>query len=533
MLHPSERFACLEMALHKVAVPLPGALGGRIAALPQAGTLPDPGTAWLFVNSMLYRGRQQWARKQLQQHLPSFFVDKDAPIPLKEGIPIPGMLDWQLDIVFDHWGAITHRSTREYISGLSRHRHVGEQLIFPHDIPGMVPSNSTWDIPGRLTAAARGHELRVAVDALVAARILLEIDFYGLAWEGIGDPNAHRLSQRVCGMSRGVHEFHRLWENPDNRLWLAAVIGDWPTANELAALHEDPKVRIAVAEKFAAYRQRRLAIARFHLSLQPDSIEDLEVLYREEGEDFDAGVKRSIAAKPANPLLAELLLETGDPQWNPQLFAALERLSVEQVGWDQREIFRLARALLERDYRADDVLDVLANYGCDLHLTAMLFLKHTPPRALAVIREALRYEPPGAAEDAAEGEPRGESPCRVQMAAALAIIDEPWSRQEILDAINDIWTRHHDSSTLVALALALSESRDPAVRAIGDSWQAKCAGSEKWAHQEWTFRNALVALHEEAIQLRGVSLPAAPASQPGDAPQPQAGTPAAPPDSRR
>ena len=38
----------------------------------------------------------------------------------------------------------------------------------------------------------------------------------------------------------------------------------------------------------------------------------------------------------------------------------------------------------------------------------------------------------------------------MQMAAALAIIDEPWSRQEILDAINDIWTRYHDSSTLVA-----------------------------------------------------------------------------------
>jgi hypothetical protein len=126
MLHPSERFACLEMALHKVDVPPPDALGGRISALPQAGTLPDPGTAWLFVSSMLYRGRQQWAHKQLQQHLPSFFVDKDAPMPLKEGMPIPGMPDWQLDIVFDHWGAIAHRSTREYISGLSRFFREGE-----------------------------------------------------------------------------------------------------------------------------------------------------------------------------------------------------------------------------------------------------------------------------------------------------------------------------------------------------------------------------------------------------------------------
>ena len=177
---------------------------------------------------------------------------------------------------------------------------------------------------------------RVAVDALVAARILLEIDFYGLAWEGIGDPDAHRLSQRVRGMSRGVNEFHRLWGNPDNRLWLAAVIGDWPTANELAALHEDPKVRARWPRSL-----QRIDSDGWPLPISTSVCNRIQSRIWK----FFTGKRartsmpvseRSIAAKPANPLLAELLLETGDPQWNPQLFAALERLSVEQVGWGHR-----------------------------------------------------------------------------------------------------------------------------------------------------------------------------------------------------
>ena len=122
MIHPSNKFLDFETVLQQIDVPPPGEMVARISALPKAGTLPGPATTWLFFNLMLYRARQRWARKQLQQHLPDFFVGDGEPAPLSEGERIPGMPEWQLDAVFDGWGAIVHRGTREYISGLSRHR---------------------------------------------------------------------------------------------------------------------------------------------------------------------------------------------------------------------------------------------------------------------------------------------------------------------------------------------------------------------------------------------------------------------------
>ena len=256
----------------------------------------------------------------------------------------------------------------------------------------MVPSGSPWDIPGRLAAAARDGELEAAIEELVLVRILLETDFYGLAWEEmVGDPNAHRLSESAHRMSRGVSRFRRLWDAPDNRLWLAAAIGDWPSANELAQSHGDSAVKLVVAEKFESYRQRRLAIARFNLSLEPDSVDDLRFLFREGADDFNAYVNRVIETTGVNPALAGLLAETGDPQWNELLFAAFAQVSLDLTAYLSFELFGLAKPLLERGCHADDVLATLATQNQDLDRVALMFLKRAPAQALPIIRRALRH----------------------------------------------------------------------------------------------------------------------------------------------
>jgi len=327
-------------------------------------------------------------------------------------------------------------------------------------------------------------------------------------------------------VSDAVLTFQQLWEDPSNRLWLAAAIGDWPTANELAQSHERPEVRRAVADKFEGYRQRRLAIARFNLSLEPDSVSDLEIFYQQGAKDFPAYAKQAIAAVGPRPDLAELLLKTGDPQWDQQLFDCFQFLSGVSSGWDPYEIFALAKALLERNYRGDDVLAVLAGYDRDLDCSARIFLKYAPARALPIIRRALRhgyFEPRSAAEIAEEGPPMNSSICR-RTAVVLAVIDEPWSRREILDAVDELFTLNHDYSAVAALALALGESRDSAVREIGESWQAKCSGGANWSSEVFWFHRDMDALYEEAIVLRGVSVSAEPGPQPGDGGNPQADT---------
>ncbi len=384
----------------------------------------------------------------------------------------------------------------------------------------MVHAKSAWDIPGRLAAATGDGGLEAAIEELVLVRILLETDFYGLAWEEmVGDPDAHRLSETACRLSRGVSRFRRLWDDPDNRLWLAAAIGDWPSANELAQSYDNPEIRLAVAEKFEVYRQRRLAIARFNLSLEPDSADDLKVLHREGAADFNACVTRAIETTGVNPALAGLLAETGDPQWNKLLFAAFAQVSLDCTAYLPFELFRLAEPLLERGYRADEVLTTLATQDQNLDRVALMFLKHAPMQALPVIRRALRHErvEPVSEEDVAEfGAPTCPSD-RMRTAAILSIIDRPWAAQELIAATSDLWEERHDPTEIVSLVLALEESADPTTRAAGEEWLARIGAYEHLESETSRFRKEWHVLYEEAIALQGVSVAAEPILRPGDA----------------
>ena len=168
----------------------------------------------------------------------------------------------------------------------------------------------------------------------------------------------------------------------------------------------------------------------------------------------------------------------------------------------------LGAALLQRGYGTDAVIDALERYEDEPDRVALVLLKYAPSRALPTIRLGLRHKPSEMAYD--DSNPYGGfivSPAsRMRMSAVLAIIDEPWTRQELQDAIEDVWTRYQDTDVIAPLALALSESRDPAARGIGNSWQARCGGGMKWAFEESRFRDEMNALSDEAFGLRGVSV---------------------------
>ena len=119
MIHPRNKFLNFTDILQQITIPPRDEMAVRIAALPKAGTLPEPAATWLFFNLMLYCARQRWARAQLQQHLPSLFAD-DEDLKQHENERIPGMPEWQLTEVVDHLVAIRHRGTQECI-GFSLH----------------------------------------------------------------------------------------------------------------------------------------------------------------------------------------------------------------------------------------------------------------------------------------------------------------------------------------------------------------------------------------------------------------------------
>jgi hypothetical protein len=430
------------------------------------------------------------------------------------------MPDWRLVVASDQWGIIENKATGEKII-VNRARPIGEPMVFPRESPSFVPSESPWDIWGRVAAHTSGVEMRRAIDDLVAARVLLEISFFDEPWEDQGDPEAHRLAQWVRGMFRDVRRFRDLWSEPDNRVWLAVLIGDWASANELALSHKDPEVKRIVTERFDAYQQRRLVIARCNLTVDPASWCDLLTLREMQPEEFPSNAEAAIELLGANPDLAIVVCATGDSRWNSYLLKTLQESPTHDLLWDMPKVAcDLGTALLQRGYCTNAVIDALEGYEDEPERVALVLLKHAPARALPTIRLGLRHKPSDMALD--DSNPYGgfvvSDVSRSRMAAVLAIIDEPWSRQELQEAIDDLWKRYADTEVIAPLALALGESRDPAVREIGDSWQAKCKSGEKWGLVETQFRSDMNALSGEAFALRSVSVSAESSLRPGDAP---------------
>lgn len=526
MIHPYRKVFNLELGLVQADETPQDDLAAQIDAQPRPGSLPKPSSSWLLINLVLYRDRQLWACKELLERFPLFFAGTGEPLEELFATSIPGMPDWYVVIADATWGEIVNDMTTEKII-INRDPDVAEHVVCPEDLPGHGPSRSPWDIAGRLATRAAGREIHAAVDELVAAGALLRTDLDGIVFEEIGPCAFNRLTTCVRRVSDNVRRFQDLWEDETNRLWLAVLIGDWPSAHEIAQSHDDPEVRRVVGEKFEAYRQRRIMIARCHLTLEPDSLHDLEVLFREEDQEFHLYVERAIQALGPDPELAELLLDTGDPRWNPQLFATLQGMSVNTELPDLLHVAReLARVLLERGYRADDVLTTLLGLDEEPDRVAMIFLKHAPTKALPLVREALRYEnvAPASETEVSLYGPRGSLRSRRRMAAALVTIDAEWSRQETLDALHELWSQHQDYPAIGPLILALGESRDLATRELGESWRAGFEDETQLENEEFTFHRELADVFQEAIALRGVSVNAEPGPQPGDDDKGQADT---------
>jgi hypothetical protein len=113
---------------------------------------------------------------------------------------------------------------------------------------------------------------------------------------------------------------------------------------------------------------------------------------------------------------------------------------------------------------------------------ALLLLEYAPQHALPAIRRALL---------ASE---RGSN----RVAATLAIIDRPWSRQELLDVLEGVY---RDIDQALPLVVALEESSDPKVRAIAEEWIDRSDQDLVKGHRQ-DLQWSMERLRDQAVRLR-------------------------------
>ena len=299
-----------------------------------------------IINLIAYRARQRWARRRTQTTPSPASLTAMRTTRCPQADPCAGMPNWEVNRV-DEEIHITHRGTGKYIVL----RYDGQDFLLPHDVRKSMPPNSPLgDIRGRLAAAAPVRGLEAAVEELVVARSSSwrVTSSYHFKWNDIVERTPAGASGPPGLGRRARASFCRLWDNPDNRLWLAAAIGDWPTAKRARPVarrsgrkgRRGPKSSKHIGSdgwrspvSTLAWSPIRWTICRFFTRRCTD--------------DFNVCVNRAIATTGVNWDLADLLAATGNPQWNPQLFVQFERLCTDHGIFEPM----LANLLLERSYR--------------------------------------------------------------------------------------------------------------------------------------------------------------------------------------
>ncbi|MCY0991966.1 hypothetical protein OV203_32815 [Nannocystis sp. ILAH1] len=419
--------------------PVSDDLGAALRRLPDVGALPSPWDTWTLIGLARHQARQDWVLRVVRERLRG---DSSA-VDDYEG-EVPGLSGWRY--LFHGRGCcLTCEATGEaidvdFVDDTAEH-------FDSYFYVGHLGSLREPDVP-----EARLHALCPELELVVLA--IEDMQDAGALVRG-GHRVYFRLSSALRGSIGAIDRVCRALADPARRCWIAACLGDWPWARELAT---DPALLAeldARAEQCLALRRERLdhglAERAHHTSLL--ALRGLAALAVD---DLDALLLAALASPPSG--LVSLALELIEPRWRPDLHAdaVLDRLQrVDPRGEiPQPHIFATCAALLlEHQCQVDAVLARLDDLDdrADARLLT-LALAFRAPAALGLLRRALRSRVPMH---------RGEA------AALLAAIDAPWTCREL----RTVLAESDDLETTGECRAALRCSRDPAARAALDAWE--------------------------------------------------------------
>lgn len=445
-------FGPLWSALRRAALDPPDDLAAAVLALPAAGELPSPWLTWTLIGLVRHRRRQLWVAEVVTNRLGGDLMaiarmgamghPPDAP---QSGL-VPGLTEWEY--YFHGKGCcLTHRGTgadidvdffedsgeyfdeffyRKFLKSLRHPEPPEARLIELH--PSIEP-------------------IRLAVGQLLESGLLVPP-------EG-RERYPLRVAEWVLDHEEAIDAFCASWKDPSRRLWLAAVVGDWPAAHALAVERGERELIERTAGQADACRSSR---CRELLELWADEGRRSEALMALD--DLGAGGLDEILSQAiAGPIGGEtsraldVIERRDDPAWCPALFDLFRRLDPggqlpQPYLWSECLGF-----LLRHDYRTKEIRASLSRaVGNSLGDAALLALEHDPAQALPLFRRALRSHIPAT---------------RITAAAVLALVDRPWSRRELLAVLSET----DDQEATADCRAALLECHDEEARQAVAAWE--------------------------------------------------------------
>jgi hypothetical protein len=446
-------FARLFDALSRVAAGPPGDLAGFLGAQPPPEATPSPWETWTLIGLIRHRERQRWVADLITYRLGG---ELDLLAALGSlGHPagdaagtVPGLPEWEY--YFHGIGCcVTHKVTGDQID-VDFYEDSAEYFD-SYFYQRYLESLQQPEAPER-----RLRELHASLrPVLLSIRHLIEAGLLPPRKEGGTHP--YRLAEAVLVHDGAVNRFCAAWEDAGQRLWLAALVGDWLAAQEeahrlgradLVALTSDR------AERCRELRRQRLLQAMDGAAPDFSALAALADLGIAEATPSLERVLRGPACGVTSVAL-EIIERLDDPTWCPALHALFQRVDPSRSAPEPHLWMKALKFLLRHDYRKDEVLGALpAAAGTEMGEACLLALEYAPALALPLFRRALLSDIPMN---------------RSAVAAILALIDRPWSRRELLAAL----VQSDDQEKTADARAALLECRDEECHRAVLAWEQR------------------------------------------------------------
>ena len=439
----------LLSAFKRLGEPNSGNLPKELLALPGPDEGISPWAAWLFVGLMRHHARQQWLAETIKIRLNAdlgalatagAFGHPDVP---QHGL-VPGVTDWEY--YFHGCGCcLTHRITGESLD-VDFHDETADWFDDYFYINYLKSLKTPEFIEKRLM------ELHSSLEPIeLSIQELLEADLL----EKHPESKVVRLLPD-CGMLiESVDSLENHWQNSDQRLRIAAGLGDWPLVEK--ELQSRGSLLPEISSR--ATRCRDLRFARLkRLYDQPDSRpEVLEAIADLDHAELPALLERALNAKPSGTTSVALRIianREGD-DWIKPVYQLFRRVN-PNGDIPEPHIWKTCAAYLVRhgDFLAEVKKSLKRARRHELAEGALLAMEYAPELALMLFRRALRSTIPYN---------------RTTAAAALAIIDEPWSRKELIAVLEE----SDDQEATADCRAALMHTHDPEAHRIVTDWETR------------------------------------------------------------
>jgi hypothetical protein len=258
------RYSNLLDAFRHAWAATPDDLADALRRLPQTGEMLSPWATWTLIELARHRRRQLWGGDLILERLPGGLPRLEELCRTEQVIAgyIPGSPQWEYCIE----GALGYCTLSDWVTG-----EVITVVISPEGDPAgyffcvdLIRSWERGQLHGVGTRLLQLHPslltVHLAVEELKRCRLVEEVCIYEPM-----DFVAERLSPTASAHADQIQSFVEFWDAGKDRLWLAALVGDWLAAASSAIELRDPELMAITHDR--AERCRTLRVLNLHKEL--------------------------------------------------------------------------------------------------------------------------------------------------------------------------------------------------------------------------------------------------------------------------